>query len=123
MVDSEMAELVERTDLARIEEAYATVTTDLPLGRPALPEDTTTAVVFLRLDDAAMITGTSLTFDGGATAVDVPTLAFSRIRKKIWASIPVPMRPAIVSHKQRWTSLFHPSRDRIPGTQSRQNGW
>lgn len=77
MADMEMRELVERRKLSGIEEAYALVTRDVPLGRPATGEDIAAAVAFLCSEEAAMITGAVLTVDGGATAVDVPTLSFS----------------------------------------------
>lgn len=77
MADSEMAELAKRNGLKSIEEAYALVTRDVPLGRPARPEDVAAAVAFLCADEAAMISGATLTVDGGANIVDVPTIAFS----------------------------------------------
>lgn len=76
MADMEMAELMERKGLGSIDEAYALVTRDVPLGRPATAEDVAAAVAFLCSDEAAMITGATLTIDGGATVVDVPTIAF-----------------------------------------------
>ena len=76
MADMEMSELMERKGLASREEAYALVTQDVPLGRPADPEDVAAAVAFLCSHEASMITGAVLTVDGGATVVDVPTLAF-----------------------------------------------
>lgn len=76
MADSEMAELMNRLKLNSIEDAYALVTKDVPLGRPAEAADIANAVSFLCSDEAAMISGAVLTIDGGATAVDVPTLAF-----------------------------------------------
>ena len=77
MADSEMQELVERKGLGDIEEAYAIVARDVPLGKPAMPEDVANAAAFLCSDEAAMISGATLTVDGGATIVDVPTLAFA----------------------------------------------
>ena len=76
MDDMEMSELMERKGLGSREDAYALVTKDVPLGRPALPEDVASAVAFLCSTEASMITGAVLTVDGGATVVDVPTLAF-----------------------------------------------
>ncbi|MEQ6247588.1 SDR family oxidoreductase [Sulfitobacter sp. HNIBRBA3233] len=78
MADSEMAELMARKGLASIEEAYDLVTRDVPLGKPARPEDVAEAAAFLCSDQAAMISGAVLTVDGGATVVDVPTIAFAQ---------------------------------------------
>lgn len=77
MADSEMQELVNRSDLTSIDDAYSLVTKDVPLGRPAQAKDVANAVAFLCSGEAAMITGATLTVDGGATIVDVPTIAFS----------------------------------------------
>ena len=76
MADSEMAELVARKGLASVEDAYALVTRDVPLGKPAMPEDVAHAAAFLCSGEAALISGAVLTIDGGATIVDVPTIAF-----------------------------------------------
>jgi NAD(P)-dependent dehydrogenase (short-subunit alcohol dehydrogenase family) len=40
----------------------------LPLGRLPTPEDYVGAAVFLASDESAMVTGTNITVDGGATA-------------------------------------------------------
>lgn len=77
MADSEMEELVERKGLSSIDEAYALVTRDVPLGKPAMPDDVAHAAAFLCSQEAAMISGAVLTVDGGATVVDVPTIAFA----------------------------------------------
>lgn len=76
MADMEMGELMERKGLSTVEDAYALVTRDVPLRRPADPKDVALAAAFLCSQEARMITGSILTVDGGATIVDVPTLAF-----------------------------------------------
>jgi len=76
MADAEMDELCTRMNLETREEAYRMVTRDVPLGRPARPEEIASAIAFLCSTEASMITGAILTVDGGSTIVDVPTLAF-----------------------------------------------
>lgn len=76
MADEQMEVLVEKHQLASIAEAYALVTKDVPLGRPATAEEVASAVCFLASGEAAMINGAILTVDGGAGTVDLPTLAF-----------------------------------------------
>ncbi|PSJ56458.1 SDR family NAD(P)-dependent oxidoreductase [Pseudaminobacter soli (ex Li et al. 2025)] len=77
MADEQMEVLVEKFKLKNVEEAYALVTKDVPLGRPASAEDVANAVCFLASDEASMINGAVLTVDGGAGTVDLPTLAFA----------------------------------------------
>jgi NAD(P)-dependent dehydrogenase (short-subunit alcohol dehydrogenase family) len=76
MADEQMQVLVEKFGLASIDEAYALVTKDVPLGRPATPEEVANLVCFLASREAAMMNGAVCTVDGGATVVDLPTLAF-----------------------------------------------
>ncbi|MDE2613152.1 MAG: SDR family oxidoreductase [Burkholderiales bacterium] len=76
MADEQMQVLVAKHGLADVDAAYALVTKDVPLGRPASAEEVADAVLFLASGQASMITGTSLMVDGGASAVDLPTLAF-----------------------------------------------
>ena len=76
MADEQMEFIVEKYKLNSIEEAYALVTKDVPLGRPATAEDVANAVCFLASGEASMINGAVLTVDGGAGTVDLPTLAF-----------------------------------------------
>lgn len=76
MADEQMEFIVEKYKLNSIEDAYALVTKDVPLGRPATAEDVANAVCFLASGDASMINGAVLTVDGGAGTVDLPTLAF-----------------------------------------------
>jgi NAD(P)-dependent dehydrogenase (short-subunit alcohol dehydrogenase family) len=76
MADEEMDELVGRRSLASRDAAYALVTKDVPMGRPAEANEIAAVIAFLCSDEAAIITGAVLTADGGSTIVDVPTLAF-----------------------------------------------
>lgn len=76
MADDQMAALAKMRGLASIEEAYALVTKDVPLGRPADAEDVSNVVCFLASGEAAMVNGAVVTVDGGAGTVDLPTLAF-----------------------------------------------
>lgn len=77
MADEQMEFIIEKYKLNSVEEAYALVTKDVPLGRPATAEDVANAVCFLASSEASMINGAILTVDGGAGTVDLPTLAFA----------------------------------------------
>lgn len=76
MADEEMQYIIGKHGLNGLDEAYALVTKDVPLGRPAMPEDIANVVCFLASAEAAMVNGAVLTVDGGAGTVDLPTLAF-----------------------------------------------
>jgi len=77
MADEQMEMLVEKYELNSVAEAYALVTKDVPLQRPASADEVANAVCFLASGEAAMINGAILTVDGGASTVDLPTLAFA----------------------------------------------
>ncbi|TGR76301.1 SDR family oxidoreductase, partial [Mesorhizobium sp. M2D.F.Ca.ET.223.01.1.1] len=72
----QMQVVVNKHGLGSIKEAYRLVTKDVPLGRPATPEEVSNAICFVASEEAAMMNGSILTVDGGATVVDLPTLAF-----------------------------------------------
>ncbi|MFI0424397.1 SDR family NAD(P)-dependent oxidoreductase [Spongiactinospora sp. 9N601] len=75
MADEQMDELVERDGITR-DQAYALVTKDVPLRRPATAEEIAAICLFLASPESAIMTGSVVVADGGATAVDLPTLAF-----------------------------------------------
>jgi NAD(P)-dependent dehydrogenase (short-subunit alcohol dehydrogenase family) len=77
MADEQMDDLARRNGIER-EQAYALVTSEVPLRRPGEPEDVASICLFLASDEAAIVTGTLLVADGGASCVDLPTLAFER---------------------------------------------
>lgn len=76
MADEQMQVLVEKHGLASVADAYRLVTKDVPLGRPATAEEVSNVICFIASDEAAMMNGSIVTVDGGATVVDLPTLAF-----------------------------------------------
>jgi NAD(P)-dependent dehydrogenase (short-subunit alcohol dehydrogenase family) len=76
MADEQMEVVVEKHGLGSIDEAYRLVTKDVPLGRPATPEEVSNVICFVASGEAAMMNGAILTVDGGASVVDLPTLAF-----------------------------------------------
>jgi NAD(P)-dependent dehydrogenase (short-subunit alcohol dehydrogenase family) len=75
MADEEMDAL----GLETREQAYATVTQDVPLRRPSSPEEIAGTVAWLLSADASYVNGAVLPVDGGHTMVDVGTLAFGRV--------------------------------------------
>ena len=76
MADEEM-ELLMRSRGFTLDEAYACVTADVPLRRPATAQEIAAVCRFLASDDASIVTGAVITADGGSTIVDLPTLAFT----------------------------------------------
>jgi NAD(P)-dependent dehydrogenase (short-subunit alcohol dehydrogenase family) len=78
MADDEMDEFATQAGLASREEAYATVTADVPLRRPARPAEIASVVRFLGSGESSYVTGAVIVADGGSHVVDVPTIAFDR---------------------------------------------
>lgn len=78
MADAEMAPLMARHGIS-LEQAYELVCADVPLRRAATAAEIAEVCAFLASPAAAMVSGAVLAADGGATIVDVPTLAFSRL--------------------------------------------
>lgn len=75
MADHQMDELAARDAISR-DEAYDLVTKDVPLRRPATSEEIADICLFLGSSESAIMTGSVVVADGGAMAVDLPTLAF-----------------------------------------------
>ncbi len=76
MADAEMDEFASHADLGSREEAYATVTADVPLRRPGAPSEIASVVRFLGSGESSYMNGAVLVVDGGAHVVDLPTIAF-----------------------------------------------
>lgn len=76
MADEQMEYLVEKYNLSSIADAYALVTKDVPAGRPATAEEVSNVICFVASPEAVMMNGSIITVDGGATVVDLPTIAF-----------------------------------------------
>jgi NAD(P)-dependent dehydrogenase (short-subunit alcohol dehydrogenase family) len=75
MADEQMDLLAAARGLTR-KQAYELACAALPLGRPAEPEEIAAVCLFLASPESSFLTGAVLPVDGGATAVDVGTLAF-----------------------------------------------
>ena len=76
MADAEMDQLMELRGLASREAAYELATSQVPLRRPASPDEVADVISFLAGPHASAVTGAVLTADCGATAVDLPTIAY-----------------------------------------------
>jgi len=76
MADEEMTALQDLHGITR-DEAYALATKDTPLRRPAEPDEIAAVIAFIASPEAAVMTGTVLVADSGASCVDLPTLAFA----------------------------------------------
>ena len=61
-----MVERVERKWVLKGEEERQKILLNIPLGRPAQPEDVAAAILFLASEDASYITGACLDVNGGA---------------------------------------------------------
>jgi meso-butanediol dehydrogenase / (S,S)-butanediol dehydrogenase / diacetyl reductase len=79
MADEEMAELGRRDGIS-VEEAYAAVTADVPLGRAGTPDEIAAISLFLASEEASFMSGAVLVADGGAHVVDLATLPFDERR-------------------------------------------
>lgn len=75
MADAEMDEFGAAAGLDR-EAAYETVTALVPQGRPGLPEEIASAVLWLAGPGAGYVNGACLVVDGGTVLVDPGTVAF-----------------------------------------------
>ncbi|WP_223694996.1 SDR family NAD(P)-dependent oxidoreductase [Leifsonia poae] len=74
MADEEMDEFARSAGLDSRERGYEIVTADVPLGRPAQPEEIAAVIRFLGSNESSYITGATIVADGGAHIVDVPTI-------------------------------------------------
>jgi len=79
MADEEMQPLMQHYGES-LDAAYARVTKDVPLRRPATAEEIANVCRFLISPEASIVTGAVIVADGGSTIVDVPTLAFEHIQ-------------------------------------------
>lgn len=77
MADAQMDALAAERGLDR-EGAYDLVTEDTPLGRPATADEIAAIIAFLLSADSAAMTGSVVVADSGASATDLPTIAFGK---------------------------------------------
>jgi len=76
MADRSMDAMATEKDLTR-DEAYALATSNVPLRRPASPEELADCCLFLASSEARYVNGTSLVADGGGFAVELTSTEFT----------------------------------------------
>jgi NAD(P)-dependent dehydrogenase (short-subunit alcohol dehydrogenase family) len=81
MADAEMQPLMQHHGES-LDAAYARATAEVPLRRPATADEIAGLCQFLTSEAAAIVTGACLVADGGASVVDLPTLAFERMENQ-----------------------------------------
>ena len=77
MADEQMQIIQDKYQLPTLDDAYSMVTKHVPLRRAATSEEVASVACFLASSEASIISGAVIVADGGATAVDLPTLAFA----------------------------------------------
>lgn len=77
MADGEMDDLAARTGAGAREDAYARATASVPSRRPGTAEEAGETVAWLASPASSYVNGAVLAVDGGASVVDVATLAFA----------------------------------------------
>ncbi len=75
MADAEMAEFGAPLGISP-DHAYAAVTSLVPQGRPAEPDEIAGAVMWLIGPDSTYVNGAGITVDGGTTIVDPGSVPF-----------------------------------------------
>lgn len=77
MADGEMDALMTvHPELPDRAAAYASATVNVPLGRPAEPDEIASIIRFLGSGESSIMTGNTILADGGAHIVDLPTISF-----------------------------------------------
>lgn len=77
MADGEMDALAVQQGLADREAAYVLATRHTPLGRAITADEVAEVICFLAGTASSAVSGAVIPVDGGATAVDLPTIAFT----------------------------------------------